>query len=254
MNSFPWRLRVAWRVTARMTPWLRSSQERYFESLEGLIRPQSRILDIGCGKEFLVSWMRPDKYLRWSASILDEAVIFGVDPCISSLRQNTSRLTACATVDHLPFQADSFDVVTANMVVEHLAEPEPALREIFRVLKPGGVFLFHTPNLRAPEVGLSNLLPYAFKRRVLVPVFEGGRQEDDVFRTHYRLNTKATIVSAAACSGFLVEGINHVFTSPFTQMLGPFVVFELLRIRLLSGERFESWRPDLVCLLRKPAT
>lgn len=250
-NPFPWRLRAAWWLSARVTPWLCSSQHSYFEHVEKLIRPQNRILDIGCGKEFLMSWLRPDLYQRWSASIVDRTTIFGVDPFLPSLSQNASPRTACAFAEHLPFSASSFDLVMANMVVEHLPDPDAVLREVFRVLQPGGAFLFHTPNLQAPPIMVSNVLPHSIKR-LLVPLLEGGRSEEDVFPTHYRLNTGREITSAAERSGFHVEWIQPVFSVPWTQMMGPLVLMELLAIRAMRGERFAAWRPDLICLLRKP--
>lgn len=250
MNRFPWRLRVAWWLIDRVAPMMRSSQELYFENLESVVQSRIRILDVGCGKEFLLNWLPSDKRRRWSASILDRAEIFGIDPCFPSLRQNASHLNACALADQLPFAASSFDLVTANMVVEHIAEPD-SLKEILRVLKPGGVFLFHTPNLRAPQIALSNLLPYSIKR-MIIPMLEVGLKEDDLFLAHYRLNTKDAITWVAGRSRYHIEFIQHVFSAPLTQMLGPLVIFELLLTRAFSGERFASWRPALICLLRKP--
>ena len=60
--------------------------------------------------------------------------------------------------DRLPFRAATFDVVTANLVFEHLAHPAPALAELARVLKPGGLLLalfparemWFEPHLKAP--------------------------------------------------------------------------------------------------------
>ncbi len=250
-QHFAWRIRVAWWLIDRIVPWLRSSQEHYFERLEALIRPGMRILDIGCGKQFLMDWLRPDLYRRWTLSIVEQAVIFGVDPFLPSLLENPSRRNACALAGHLPFQDSAFDLVTANMVAEHLATPELALREIARVLQPGGGVLFHTPNLRAPVVRLSGWLPHAFKR-IAVRFLEAGRQEGDVFPTLYRLNTKEAIEKAASQSGLEVGTLEFVFTSPLTQMLGPLVAVELWLIRLMRGKQFATWRPDLICLLRKP--
>ncbi|MGH7971975.1 MAG: class I SAM-dependent methyltransferase [Limisphaerales bacterium] len=251
MNQFPWRLRVAWKLINSLTPWLRSSQEHYFEKLELLIQRPSKILDIGCGKEFLMSWLRPELFQRLNTAFHERGIIFGVDPYLPSLQQNPSRLTACALADHLPFSDGSFDIVTANMVAEHVAEPIVVLREVFRVLRPNGLFVFHTPNLRAPAVGILNVLPHALKKAV-VPFFEGGRQSEDVFPTHYRLNKRDAIEHAASQSGLSVDSISYVFTSPMTQMLGPFVIVELLLTRFFSGARFASFRPDLICVLRKP--
>src|SRR5262249_23481755 len=90
-TSFPWRLRLSWELILRVPPWLRSSQYFYFERLESCIRPSLQILDIGCGKEFLMSWLRPDLYRRWTTSILERALIFGIDPYLPSLQQNASR-------------------------------------------------------------------------------------------------------------------------------------------------------------------
>jgi SAM-dependent methyltransferase len=44
---------------------------------------------------------------------------------------------------------ESFDVVTLSHVIEHLHDPRPALREIHRLLAPGGLVMITTPNLDA---------------------------------------------------------------------------------------------------------
>jgi SAM-dependent methyltransferase len=46
----------------------------------------------------------------------------------------------------IPYPDQTFDVVFADNVLEHLPDPLTVFREIARVLKPGGVFLFKTPN------------------------------------------------------------------------------------------------------------
>jgi 2-polyprenyl-3-methyl-5-hydroxy-6-metoxy-1,4-benzoquinol methylase len=48
----------------------------------------------------------------------------------------------------LPFRSEMFDVVTSFQVIEHVAEMPAYLNEINRVLKPGGVAIFTTPNAR----------------------------------------------------------------------------------------------------------
>lgn len=47
-----------------------------------------------------------------------------------------------ADAAQLPFEADSFDAVVINFVVHHLARPEVAFKEVFRVLKTGGIVAF----------------------------------------------------------------------------------------------------------------
>jgi SAM-dependent methyltransferase len=46
----------------------------------------------------------------------------------------------------LPYAGDRFDLVVSMDVVEHLPDPEPWLRELFRVMKPGGMLFLTTPN------------------------------------------------------------------------------------------------------------
>jgi 2-polyprenyl-3-methyl-5-hydroxy-6-metoxy-1,4-benzoquinol methylase len=48
--------------------------------------------------------------------------------------------------DDLPFADDTFDVMTANSVLEHLQSPAKMLAEVHRTLKPGGALLLVTPN------------------------------------------------------------------------------------------------------------
>ncbi|MGZ5024645.1 MAG: class I SAM-dependent methyltransferase, partial [Chthoniobacterales bacterium] len=58
----------------------------------------------------------------------------------------------------LPYPNESFDLVTCTEVIEHLENFRPALREISRVLRPGGVFVVSTPNV----LNLRSRLRYLF--------------------------------------------------------------------------------------------
>lgn len=57
----------------------------------------------------------------------------------------------------LPYQDGTFDVVTATEVIEHLEDFRAILREIYRVLKPGGVCVLSTPNILNLNSRLRNL-------------------------------------------------------------------------------------------------
>jgi ubiquinone/menaquinone biosynthesis C-methylase UbiE len=137
------------------------------------------------------------------------------------------------------------------MVLEHLDAPELMLREIRRVLRPGGVVVCHTPNLLSPPLAVAALLPDWLKKR-LARLLD-TRREEDVFPTRYRLNTLSRIGKAAVPIGFTVKEIRTVCTAPFTQMLGPLVIPELLFLRLLQFEALAWLRPDIIAVLEHSA-
>lgn len=62
---------------------------------------------------------------------------------------------------HLPFKDEMFDQVTMFDVIEHLQSPFNALKEAWRVLKPGGILLLGTPNaLYLPKIVRSAIKGY----------------------------------------------------------------------------------------------
>lgn len=65
---------------------------------------------------------------------------------------------------HLPFADDSLPLVYSNQVLEHVRHPEPLLREVQRVLRPGGVFIGSTSQLEPYHAfSLWNYTVYGFK-------------------------------------------------------------------------------------------
>ena len=98
-----------------------------------------RILDIGCGAGFLANRMAE----------LGHSVQ-GLDYSFSSLHTARTRTTSAqyhrGDALRLPFQDFSFDVVCAMDFLEHVENPGAVIAEASRVLKPGGLFFFHTFN------------------------------------------------------------------------------------------------------------
>lgn len=83
--------------------------------------------------------------------------------------------------EHLPYSATSFDLVLCMDVLEHVADANSVLAEIYRVLKPGGIALTTVPNrhaFRDPHyhLPLINWLPRSWAERI---VKRAGRSKKD---------------------------------------------------------------------------
>ena len=91
-----------------------------------------RVLDIGCGTK---------PYKQLLAPFLTEHV--GVDH--EATLHDKSDIDLFGTAYHVPVENGSFDCAICTAVLEHLEEPEQALRECYRVLKPGGVAIYSVP-------------------------------------------------------------------------------------------------------------
>jgi SAM-dependent methyltransferase len=151
-----------------------------------------------------------------------------------------------------PFKEGSFDIVSSNMVVEHLEKPSEALRDIYRLLRPGGRFVYHTPNIRFYMIFVSSLLPQRVKN--LIIRYADGRDDKDVFPTRYRMNDFRSIYETAEACGFRVAECHSVNSSSTSDiiLLGPFVVITLFIRRLLQLDVLQQFRSNFVVVLAKP--
>src|SRR5690349_9818195 len=125
--------RVTWKLRDWIVPGLQHSQARYERSLTPLITRSTRWLDLGCGHRILPEW-RAEAERNLVATCKR---VIGLDYDQDSVKNHRSisyRLRGTSRL--LPFSAETFDLVTANMVVEHLESPAADLQEIRRVLRP----------------------------------------------------------------------------------------------------------------------
>jgi SAM-dependent methyltransferase len=74
--------------------------------------------------------------------------VTGVEPSAEGVSVATAKglNVVQSPAEKLPFADQSFDLVHANHVFEHLADPLAAAQEVYRVLKPGGVVFIEVPN------------------------------------------------------------------------------------------------------------
>ena len=102
--------------------------------------PNGRMLDVGCGGG---ANLRAMQALGWEPH--------GVD--FSPLAVQTCRQSGLdvfqGELSQAGFQDGAFDLVSAHHVIEHVADPAALLREMFRIVKPGGMLLLRTPNSAA---------------------------------------------------------------------------------------------------------
>jgi ubiquinone/menaquinone biosynthesis C-methylase UbiE len=160
-----------------------NSQYRYAAVLSEALRQRARWLDLGCGHAFLPSWMQGDSFAPPA-----ETVIVGIDLDRDALRAHAGlQRRLVGDVQQLPVADASFDLVTANMVVEHLSDPGKFFGEVSRVLRPGGLLVVHTPNSRGYTSLLARCVPSSWRPRVAHLL--QGRDARDVYPTHYKANT-----------------------------------------------------------------
>jgi 2-polyprenyl-3-methyl-5-hydroxy-6-metoxy-1,4-benzoquinol methylase len=110
-----------------------------FESVTaGMPRPR-RFLDVGCATGLLIESMTRR---GWEAE--------GVDLCRESAeygREHRGAAIRVGTLEQAGFAAGSFSVVHFSHLIEHVPDPRGFLREVHRVLSPGGLAVVTTPNV-----------------------------------------------------------------------------------------------------------
>ncbi|MET8405307.1 methyltransferase domain-containing protein [Streptomyces sp900116325] len=107
--------------------------------LIGELRPGMAVLDVGCGSGTitadLAALVAPGRVtaVDTSREILDRAAEVAAERGLDNIEFTT------ADVHGLDFPDDSFDVVHAHQVLQHVGDPVQALREMRRVCRPGGI-------------------------------------------------------------------------------------------------------------------
>jgi len=99
---------------------------------------QLKILDAGAGTGALMAMMA-DRGEVWGCDISPEALAF-------CRQRGLENLVECS-IERLKFPDNTFDVLTSCDVIEHVADDNQALREFYRVLRPGGVAILTVPAL-----------------------------------------------------------------------------------------------------------
>jgi ubiquinone/menaquinone biosynthesis C-methylase UbiE len=240
--------RLYWRIEQVIAPGLRYSQDSYEDALSELINSHTVWLDIGCGHHVLPEWRaNAERELVSRASY-----VAGIDLDSASIaKHRTITFTWVGSVDCLPFPDNSFNLITANMVVEHFAAPCRAFAEIRRTLAPGGVFLFHTPNVNVYPALVNKHLPNGLKK-IAAKVLE-GRESEDVYPAYYRCNSERTIIETADRSGLDVKQIRHIPTTATFGRILPIAALELLWIRTTMRESLAHYRSNILGYLCKAA-
>lgn len=241
-------LEMYWGMRRVVTPALRYSQYSYEEVLQQRVSAETRWLDLGCGHQVLPSW-RLEQERRLVATCRS---IVGLDYDLPSLHAHqTIRHRLKGDMRRLPFRDESFDLVTANMVVEHLDDPDVQFQEVSRILRPGGCFVFHTPNALGHPTLLTRMVPRR-ARAGLVHLLD-GRPPGDVFPAYYRANTRRRIHRLARATGLEVEQFTLLLTDAIFALVPPLALVELVWLRALTSRRLESLRTNIIAVLRKPA-
>jgi len=221
-------------------------QTEYAATLLECIWPGIEWLDIGCGRQVVPDWVWTTEQ---ASELLCDVNLTGldVDEAIDDHPLLKARLRCLA--ENIPVPDNSFDLVTANMMMEHVREPGLVLHEVRRALRPGGCFLIHTPNRRYYLYRIARWVPQVVKNRVIL--WLENRKESDIFPTFYRFNTIEAVRAFADQARFQIQSLH--FAGPTPSFLNtPFEKLERPIIRMLRRPEFERYRPSLIVKLRKP--
>lgn len=112
--------------------------KKHLQRVQALKSPPGRLLDIGAYSGVFVEAARAHGWDAW-----------GLEPCRWAVEQARARGLSMleGSLDTIDIEEQSFDVVTMWDVIEHVADPLAQLRQVRRILKPGGLAVVHTMDL-----------------------------------------------------------------------------------------------------------
>jgi len=217
---------------------------RIFENeVEHHLLADHTLLDAGCGRgaPILLKFRGRAKTL-----IGVDVVDFHADiPGVALLNSD---------LGHMNIENGSVDLVMSRSVMEHVADPLQVYAEIHRVLRPGGHFIFLTPNLWDYASIIAKFVPN--KLHPWIVARTEGRAPEDVFPVCYATNTRRAVSRWAARTGFEIVSFRYFGQYPGYFMFNGFLFllatgYEKLISRFKSLDVLHGW---ILAVLRKPAS
>jgi 2-polyprenyl-3-methyl-5-hydroxy-6-metoxy-1,4-benzoquinol methylase len=225
-----------------------NSQFAYLAAVHEATQRAETWLDLGCGYQFVPEWVGP------RADVLPPTGcrVIGIDMDGDAIRTHPKlRLRIIGTVEQIPVASGAVDLVTANMVIEHVENPPALFQEVARVLRPGGQFIVHTPNLSGYTTKLTRLIPGGL--RPTIARLLQGRRSDDVYPTWYRANTTRELSNLAERSDLLVTSAATIESSAQLYRLPMIGAVEEWWLRFIRRSGWAQWRPVILMQFAKPA-
>jgi SAM-dependent methyltransferase len=215
----------------------------FHELCRSAIHRDAEILEVGPGvgnptSAFLSS--------LWTVHGLD------VDP--AAARNQSLRSFHLLTGSSYPFSDETFGAVVSDYVVEHVESPSEHLREVFRVLAPGGVYTLRTPNLFHYVAAVAAVTPHWFHSLVSGRLRGHALGAHEIFPTFYRLNTSNAIYEHSLDAGFQIRFLVMIEKEPSYG-----VASRILFVAGLTYERvvnrfaaLANFRANILAVLEKP--
>lgn len=159
-----------------------------------------RVLEIGCGAGGMLAMLQPYGDVT-GLDIDHEYVEFCKDRGFTNV--------LCGSGYELPFKDGAFDLVCLFDTIEHIPDDEQALREVMRVLRPGGAVF------------------------VSVPAYQWLWSQNDITAHHFRRYTAGRMRKVMRAAGLVPERVSY-FNTFLLPLIVPSVLWQKLRHKLGS--------------------
>jgi len=144
------------------------------------------VLEVGCGRGAAVDTSRSRPMGDFRAP---GRHVIGIDvDAAGTENQVVDEFRQIETDGRWPIDDASVDLAVSDWTLEHVADPDAFVRELRRVLRPGGAFVARTVSRNSPLSWIARSVPDEKHASVLAR-FRHSRAARDVFPTTYRMNT-----------------------------------------------------------------
>lgn len=148
-----------------------ASRRRFaLQLLQPSVPSGSKILDAGCGPGEVSAALIDSGYDVWGVDIAEPMILHARRRC-------TSDQFRVGDIEDMPFPDNTFDAIVCLGVIEYLDADHDALKEIARVLKPGGRAIISTPNAVCPLQHID---------RAVLALTSSNTEEYNAYRRYHR--------------------------------------------------------------------
>jgi ubiquinone/menaquinone biosynthesis C-methylase UbiE len=176
----------------------------YERKILAKLNADSVLLDAGCGRTAPVLSKFVGKAKRLLGVELVEFDPKTVPAGVELIQANLAKVSQVGDA--------SVDLVISRSVLEHIKEIEPVYREMHRILKPGGGFIFLVPNFGDYVSLISWIVPNKFHAYIVSKT--EGRDTHDTFPAYYKSNSRSSVARLASRTGFRIVSCEYLGQSP----------------------------------------